>query len=282
MPVNTLGPTFMVAQRLVADQAARRARSMVAQDLTGRKPRRAYDWTQHFAAGQQGFVLMPGRIETLFQDIAGTERVTSVGQPVARILDISGRGNHFSAQVIGEAPLFQRDGSLRERLQFDGTDFLSGPALSDSPNEQMCVVVGIAADTNNHRVILSGGSGSDYLHQDLVSNTYSYRGSGNASNQVDTPASYSGTRRLVVSGLSNVSAASPRLEIRVNGAFRASAAVSSNTFQSSELYRVGIPQGEGSRFLGSVYGIFLRHGPLPSQSELTAIETAMNEATGAY
>lgn len=47
-----------------------------------------YPWQQHFPAGTEGYVLMPGRLDTLFQDDAGSTPVTAVGQTVGAVLDV--------------------------------------------------------------------------------------------------------------------------------------------------------------------------------------------------
>ena len=47
-----------------------------------------------FTTGVNGAWYDPSDFSTLFQDAAGTTPVTAVGQPVGRILDKSGRGNH--------------------------------------------------------------------------------------------------------------------------------------------------------------------------------------------
>ena len=46
-----------------------------------------------FRSGEPGAWYDPSDLSTLFQDAAGTSPVTSVGQPVGRMLDKSGRGN---------------------------------------------------------------------------------------------------------------------------------------------------------------------------------------------
>jgi len=57
-----------------------------------------------FAAGEQGIWLDPSDFSTLFQDSAGTTPVTAVGQPVGKILDKSGRGNHASQTTSASRP----------------------------------------------------------------------------------------------------------------------------------------------------------------------------------
>ena len=50
---------------------------------------------QLFASGEQGFWYDPSDMATLYQDSAGTTPVTALEQPVGKILDKSGRGNHL-------------------------------------------------------------------------------------------------------------------------------------------------------------------------------------------
>jgi hypothetical protein len=62
-----------------------------------------------FAMGEQGYWLDPSDFSTMFQDSAGTTPVTAAGQSVGRILDKSGRGNHFIQSSLASRPLLQQD-----------------------------------------------------------------------------------------------------------------------------------------------------------------------------
>lgn len=64
-------------------------------------------WTpaEWFLASEQGAWYDPSDMSTLFQDAAGTIPVTAVGQPVGRILDKSGRGNHASQATAASRPV---------------------------------------------------------------------------------------------------------------------------------------------------------------------------------
>jgi len=75
-----------------------------------------------FASGEQGIWLDPSDFSTLFQDSAGTTPVTAVGQPVGKILDKSGRGNHASQTTSASRPTLQQDSNGLYYLSFDGTD----------------------------------------------------------------------------------------------------------------------------------------------------------------
>jgi len=58
-----------------------------------------------FAAGEQGVWYDPSDLTTLFQDSAGTTPVTAVEQPVGRMLDKSGRGNHATQSTSAARPV---------------------------------------------------------------------------------------------------------------------------------------------------------------------------------
>ena len=60
-----------------------------------------------FANGEQGVWYDPSDLSTLFQDAAGTIPVTGVEQPVGRMLDKSGRGNHASQATTTARPILR-------------------------------------------------------------------------------------------------------------------------------------------------------------------------------
>lgn len=57
-----------------------------------------------FASGEQGAWYDPSDFSTMFQDSAGTTPVTAVEDPVGKILDKSGRGNHATQPTSGKRP----------------------------------------------------------------------------------------------------------------------------------------------------------------------------------
>lgn len=58
-----------------------------------------------FKSGEQGAIYDPSDMSTLFQDSAGTVPVTAVEQPVGKILDKSGRGNHATQATATARPV---------------------------------------------------------------------------------------------------------------------------------------------------------------------------------
>lgn len=61
----------------------------------------------------------PSQLSTLFQDAAGNIPVTNAGQPVGRMLDLSGNGRHLVQGSASARPVLQTDG-IRNWLKFDG------------------------------------------------------------------------------------------------------------------------------------------------------------------
>ena len=88
--------------------------------LGGRR-RKAFHPLSLFAGGAQGMWYDPSDPATLFEDSAGTVPA-SVGGPVARMLDKSGRGNHAVQSTAAARPILRQDGSGRRFLEFDGVD----------------------------------------------------------------------------------------------------------------------------------------------------------------
>ena len=75
-----------------------------------------------FTGSEQGFVYDFNDLKTMFQDAAGTIPA-AVGQPVGRVLDKSGRGNHLSQSVSASRPTLQRNATTNAYyLEFDGVD----------------------------------------------------------------------------------------------------------------------------------------------------------------
>jgi hypothetical protein len=69
-----------------------------------------------FGAGEQGAIYIPMPIvlgaQALFQDAAGTVPVTADGDPIGKMMDQSGSGNHAIQSISGRRPVYRTDGVL--------------------------------------------------------------------------------------------------------------------------------------------------------------------------
>lgn len=70
-----------------------------------RASRRPFSPASLFSSGEQGVWYDPSDLSTMYQDAAGTTPVTGMEQPVGRILDKSGRGNHATQTTATSRPV---------------------------------------------------------------------------------------------------------------------------------------------------------------------------------
>lgn len=103
------------------------AHSITSRGLAGRKiPQGTLTpiGTLLFSGSEPGAWYDPSDLSTLFQDAAGTTPVTAVEQPVGRMLDKSGRGNHATQATTTKRPVLSRRVNLRSPSQgFTGFSF---------------------------------------------------------------------------------------------------------------------------------------------------------------
>lgn len=91
----------------------------VRRPMSSRNP--PFSPRQLFTVGVGGAWYDPSDLSTLFQDSAGTIPVTAVGDPVGKILDKSGNGNHATQTTAINRPILGIDSSGRYYLDFNGT-----------------------------------------------------------------------------------------------------------------------------------------------------------------
>lgn len=106
------------------------------------------------AIGVNGTWLDPSDATTLWQDSDGTTPA-GVGDPVGRITDRSGNGNHATQATTSSKPTLRESGGLRY-LEFDGVDdFLEVPSCQAGPT----ILTGIAYKSRglNYLKAIAGG-----------------------------------------------------------------------------------------------------------------------------
>lgn len=242
-----------------------------------------FSWTRLIASmyqnGEQGAWYDPSDMSTLFQDSAGTVPVTAVEQPVGRILDKSGRGNHATQATTTKRPVLKIDAGGCYYLSFDGVDdALQTSNIDFTGTDKMTVWAGVTYTNTSVYIITelsnspSTNPGSFYLAANDGPNlvgaaTY---GTGPASLKrvtlvPGTPAFISATYDLATPGTGlrvNTSSIGPT---PIVGTTRAS-------FHSGPLF-IGARGGANYFFNGRLYSLIVRG----AQSSLSQIE-----ATEAY
>lgn len=129
-----------------------------------------------FANNEQGFAFDFNDLSTMYQDVAGTIPVTDVGQPVGRVLDKSGRGNHATQPTSAKRPILQQNATTGAYyLAFDGVDdhlVTSNVNLTIANNLTIFAGIYKAVDSGV-RTVLEIGDSVDTIDKTISINTYS-------------------------------------------------------------------------------------------------------------
>lgn len=250
-----------------------------------------------FTAGEQGYWLDPSDFSTMFQDEAGTTPVTAVGQSVRRILDKSGRGNHFTQANVANAPLLQQDAGGNYFLLFDGSDdwlqsaatinpgavdkaqvFAGVRKLSDA-SEQVIVEASATSVTNDGSFTFTAARGS------APNYAFPLRGS---TVSTLTATTFTSPVTNVLACQYDLAQASRDTEIvpTINAAtptLTGSGAASAGTgnFLTYTHY-IGRRAGTSLPLNGRLYQLITRYGANLTADQIAATETFVNSKTGAY
>lgn len=98
-----------------------------------------------FRTGRRGAWYDLSDRSTLFQDSAGTTPVTAVGDPIGRVLDKSGSGNHLIQGTAPSRPLWQQDAAGYYYAGTDGADdyWQSAAAFVIGVTDKVSVIAGV-------------------------------------------------------------------------------------------------------------------------------------------
>lgn len=245
-----------------------------------------------FRNGEQGAWYDPSDLTTLFQDSGGTTPVTATGQPVGKILDKSGRGNHATQSTTTSRPTLQQDGTGRYYLSFDGTDdVLATSSINFSASDKMTVACGArklsdAAIAELLDLSYASSGGSFFLRNGTATaggNAWSSGSRGSSGASVSLVATATGYTSPITSVLvTSLSISTDANVLRVNGVSAATAAgdQGSGNFGNLPLY-IGRRSNGTLPFNGRIYSIVIR-GATTSGTQLSALESYVNLRTGAY
>ena len=239
-----------------------------------------------FANGEVGTWYEPRDISTLFQDSDGNTPVTADGQPVGKMLDKSGNGNHASQSVASKRPTY-RDVDGVQWLEFDGADdSMSVVSFDMSSTDKMGLFTALQpSSTGGTKCITelgnsSGTLGGFYLFQTNNIIQYSGRGSRKASNNdltnTNTPST---TNPSIVTAQLNINDGLPTT-VRRNGTQEdtsSSTTFGGGNFRNLDLY-IGDRTSSGFRYQGRIHGIIIRGDESTSQ-EVTDTEEYLTALT---
>lgn len=247
-----------------------------------------------FAAGEQGVWYDPSDFSTMFQDAAGTTPVTAVEQPVGKILDKSGRGNHATQSAnTAYRPILKQDASGKYYLLFDGSnDYLVTPAINFTSTDKMSVFVGLRKPSDTTGRVVIELSNAFYLNSGTfviaapgsdLSNSYSIAVRGTIIGDAKIRP-FTAPITNVVTQLYNIGGASiaDELKARVDGVEKtledAAGYCGTGNFGNYPLY-IGARGGTSLYFNGHLYSLVVR-GAQTSNNLITAAERYVACKTG--
>jgi hypothetical protein len=242
-----------------------------------------------FAAGEKGVWFDAGDLSTMFQDVAGTIPVTTVGQFVGKWLDKSGNGNHAVAAANNTTrPTYQIDTEGNPNVTFTKSPAtqLVTPSINFTGTAQMTTCVGLnVLDSSSAGVALVLGSDINSVNGSFLF--------GAPSAVADHSLYLRGTTTIraavnnvvdgddIFTGLFDISQATKELEliprlnfVQITGSgitWTGAADAGTGNFGNLPLY-IGSRSGLGTPYGGKIYQIIVR-GALSTVTQVYQIES---------
>lgn len=220
--------------------------------------------SQLFANQEQGFAFDFNDLSTMYQDSEGTIPVTGVGQPVGKVLDKSGRGNHATQSTSAKRPILQQNATTGAYyLAFDGVDdFLvtgSFPAMGVTPT----IFLGSYSNTAAifATVLSRGVASSAYIYYSNLSLMFH--------NLKLNGTTFSATARYISNGNAQLK----------SGNNIASGQVTNNGFNTTAPLYIGSFNGSQNMFQGNIYSL-IGIARLATDAEITNTENAIAKNVG--
>jgi hypothetical protein len=246
-----------------------------------------------FASSEKGVWFDASDLSTMFQDSGGTVPVTTVGQPVGKILDKSGNNAHAVQTISASRPTYQVDSYGWPYLNFDGVDdYLITPSINFTGTDKMTVSIGLY-------VAKSSSAGAAL---ELGTDVNSVNGSflfGAPSATADHSLYLRGTSTIratvnnvvldddIITGIFDISQATKELELipRLNQVQLTGSQITwtgtdagTGNFGNLPLY-IGARSGPSTVFGGHIYQIVVR-GALSTATQIYQTENFIGSITG--
>jgi len=232
--------------------------------------------TELFAASEKGLWYDINDITTLFQDSAGTIPVTTVGQPVGKVLDKSGNGIHATQATSANRPTYQIHAEGYGYLQFDGVnDSLVTSTLNLSTTDKVTWSTGLLVDNATSGSVAmefsantNTNEGTFYISAPSIVLDHGFALRGNSASPVfarvsDVPINNQNSD--VATGILDIGKATKELELipRLNQTtitninWTGAANAGTGNFGSYPLY-LGARGGTTAFFNGHIYQVIIR------------------------
>lgn len=251
---------------------------------------------QIFGGGEQGLMTPPfSDFSKLWKDVARTSPVTAVGDVVAAIDDISGRGYLLVQSVAGSRMVLRQDGGGNYFLEADGVDAFYGTSatvnLTGTSKLTIWAAVRKESDAGTGAIVESGMNrtaagcfGVRSPNAGIPNYDAGFTGSvGTATQNTNTTYAAPVTNVLSVQFDAAVLSYGGLGPIRINGAAVASTAAgagvgTTGNFANQTLYMGAISTG-GFPFSGRVYGLIVR-GAVSNAAQISAGEAYLASLCG--
>lgn len=239
-----------------------------------------------FSSGEQGVWFDPSDLSTLFQDSAGTIPVTAVEQPVGKILDKSGRGNHATQATSASRPILRQEATGEYYLAFDGTDdSLATAAINFSGTNKVNLFAGVRklSDASFPMIAelsatINSNNGAFNL---LVSSAgYTFSSKGTAMAQAALNVGYASPISTVITGIGDISGDLSTLRFNGTQVSQLTTDQGTGNYGNYPLY-IGRRGGSSLPFNGRLYSLIVR-GALSSAAQIASTEAWVNAKTRAY
>ena len=244
--------------------------------------------TQLFANNEQGFAFDFNDLSTMYQDSAGTIPVTGVGQPVGKVLDKSGRGNHATQSTSAKRPILQKNATTGAYyLAFDGVDdFLVTGNINFNATNKISIFNGITKKSDATNGVLLEFSTNSYSIQSSFGllapfnsslKNYAFRSYGSLLSEASTN-SYAAPHIAVITARASIS--DDLNELRINGIKTATSSQDQGTgnYGNYPLY-IGMRAGASLAFNGDIYSV-IGIARLATSTEIANTENAIAKTIG--
>ena len=243
-----------------------------------------------FAGGTEGAWYDPSDLSTLFQDSAGTTPVTASGQPVGKMLDKSGNGNHATQAISAKRPIYT-EGSGLAWLAFDGVgDTMATAAIDFTGTDKMSVFAAIYKPSDSGQKIIceltrrSTNQGAFSLFTGDTNTSRRFAWSTADPQAFIGTANFAGAVTAVQSVLFDRAGATTLTQIfpRVNGAIPTLTEVVNANPEGSfanDVLNTGSRNGAQDFFHGNMYGLIVR-GAASTAAEVASTEVYLATKSG--